>query len=239
MINSARYEFYTPDQLSQEWSDLTGSNITTAMIFQYGKDDNLIFMVANPDDNEVRDVELGDDYIETWCKEFGYGQAKYFTINPTQLNHILLGKSLRLDSCMELIDGRKVEFFLSPDIAYEYDKSSLVISKKEVIKFENKYFKKYGQDGKDQEPLPSWRDLFTNPATKQTEVFTNVCSAVTQYIEDNKKLPSRDQLWEQLKLQFTYDLDKKSITNIAWKDMDKGNFRSDFNRWTKIKPKTE
>jgi len=237
-----KHEFYTPEQLSREWTRQTGQEVSIENIFRYGMDGNLMFMVANPDDNEVPDGELGDDYIEVWCEEFGQGVAKYFTITAIQLNHILSGNRLRLDSCIEMIDSKKVEYFLSPSISYAYDIASLIISKDEVIHFEDEHFNNSGQglnqsNSKECETLPLWSDLFTKPPKKNTDVFSNIRGVVCKYIEEKKQLPNRLQLWERLKDDFKYNNESMVFEDISSKPMDKENFNSNFDRWAEMKLK--
>jgi hypothetical protein len=240
MNKSPKHEHYTPEQLAQEWSELTGKRISIDKLFHYGYEGRLKFVVANSDDNSLHaDGELGDDYIEfsKLDDKNVFGLAKFFPITADELKYILSGNTLTLNSYVEFIEGKKVEFLISPVSRYYYDKSSLRISGDEVASFENKYFEESAPELKgldnEEEVDPTWDDFFTNPPSKETDVFTNIRNAVISYLVDHKKKPSREQLWEHLKLKFTYNIDSKTIEGISSKKMDKENYRSNFNRWTK------
>lgn len=240
MNKSPKHEHYTPEQLAQEWSELTGKEISIDKLFHYGYEGRLKFAVANPDDNSLHaDGESGDDYIE--ISKLGEKNVhileKYFSITVDELKYILSGNALKLDSCVEFIDGKKVEFLISPVIRYHYDKSSLRISGSEVASFEDKYFKELAQElnglENEEEAVPTWGNLFTNPPKKQTDVFTNIRDTVISYIAEHNKNPSQQQLWEHLKLKFKYNKDSKIIEGVSGTEMDKENYRKNFLRWTK------
>lgn len=238
-----KHDFYTPEELSKEWTKSTQEDISIDKIYHYGKEGRLNFMVSNPDDNSLHATnDPGDDYIQVFLeKDMNESYwVKYFSITTDELNYILAGNSLKLDSYEELIDGKKATFLISPTIRYQYDKSSLRISGKEVSRFEAKYFKEFAKElNVLDNDIPTWKDLFINPPTKETLVFANICAAVTSYIEKYLHTPSREQLWEHLKTKFKYDEGKKVFEGISGVKMDRQNYRKNFKRWTSEPQKME
>lgn len=82
------------------------------------------------------------------------------------------------------------------------------------------------------ELVPSWEDLLNAP-NKYSEIFECCQSGVIKFIEREKRLPGRKELWEELKKHYKYDEQKKVFLNISSTDTDWVTFRRYFNRISK------
>jgi hypothetical protein len=78
-------------------------------------------------------------------------------------------------------------------------------------------------------------DLFTNPPMPSSELFSEISAVVDEYVSENDRGPSFEQLWQYLKLwpSFEYDTKKRAVCGISNRPLTRENFKKNFDRWTK------
>jgi len=83
-------------------------------------------------------------------------------------------------------------------------------------------------------------DLFINAPKSRTPTLLSILMVITnQHIEQHKILPSEEELWVGLKVEYADDYDSMSgaFTELSQKSITRQDFRKKFKGWTQIAKK--
>jgi len=126
---------FTPQQLADEWSRKTGSNVTVEQVLGYGKQGILQFSVTTLEDE-------GIPFSTLWEGDVGQeGMIVYIPITEKIFEKIIeSNKPVEISSFFLELEGKSVECEIRSAECFQYGVGDLRILKQDVLVFEKQQF---------------------------------------------------------------------------------------------------
>lgn len=135
-------------------------------------------------------------------------------------------KLVEIDGQQKILNFRLDSSLIHQLIVYK----NYIVTKSSLSNFIHLYDGVYEYGGDVDETLPHWTDLLKPPVKKRTEVFESYKRGVSSFIEQEKRLPTREELWNVMKAIYGFDEVKKVILNISDRGTDWATFRRYFDK---------